>query len=55
MVHDTSRGGKDDETELTRGKKVGNPLFYITDADVEARRDDATLVQSSVELNDNLS
>lgn len=55
MVHDTSRGGEDDETKLSRGEQVLDPLLNVVDLDVESGRDDTTLVESAVELNHNLS
>ena len=55
VVHDTSRGGKDDVTELTGGEEVGDPLLNIANSDVEARRDDTSLVKTAVKLNNNLA
>lgn len=55
VVHDTSRGGKDDETELSGWEEVGNPLFNITDSDVESWGDDSALVDTAVKLNNNLT
>ena len=55
VVHDTVRGGQDQETELTSGQQVTNPLFHFTKLDVETGRDDTTLVQATVQLNDNLT
>lgn len=55
VVHNTSRGGEDDVTELTGRQKVGHPLLDVTNADVESRRDNTALVKTSVQLNDNLS
>lgn len=55
MVHNTSRGGQDDVTELTRRQQVGNPLLNVVDLDVESGRNNTDLVQSTVELDDNLT
>lgn len=55
MVHDTVRGGQDEETELTRGQQVTDPLFHGIELDVETGRNDTTLVQTTVELDNNLS
>lgn len=55
MVHNTSRGGQNDVTELTRRQQVGNPLLNVVDLDVESGRDNTDLVQSTVELDDNLT
>ena len=55
MIHDTSRGGEDDETELTGGQETSNPLLNLVQLDVETGRDNTSLVDASNELNDNLS
>lgn len=55
VVHDTSRGGEDDVTKLSGGQKVGNPLLDIANSNVKARRDDTSLVETTVELNNNLA
>ena len=46
VVHDTSGGGEDDETELTRGEELDNPLLEVTELDVVAGADDAGLVET---------
>ena len=55
MVHDTSRGGQDDETELSGWQQVVSPSLDVTDLDVESWRNDTTLVQSTGQLNDDLT
>jgi hypothetical protein len=55
VVHDTSRGGQDDVTKLSRGQQVGDPLLDVVDTDVESWRDDTNLVESAVELNNDLT
>ena len=55
VVHDTSRGGKDDVTELTGGEEVGDPLLNIANSDVETGRDDTGLVKTTVELDNDLT
>ena len=55
VVHDTSRGGQDDVTELTGGKKLDDPLLEVCELDVVAGADDTGLVDAAVELNDNLA
>ena len=55
VVHDTVGGGQDEETELTRGQQVTNPLFHSVELDIETGRNDTTLVQTTVELDNNLS
>lgn len=41
VVHDTSRGGKDDVAELTGREELGNPLLDISEAHVVAGGDAA--------------
>jgi hypothetical protein len=55
VVHDTSRGGEDDVAELTRRQELGNPLLELAELDVVAGRDAASLVDASVELDDDLA
>lgn len=55
VVHDTSRGGQDEETELTRGQELGGPGLEVTELNGVAGVDDTTLVETAVELNDNLA
>lgn len=55
VVHDTSRGGQDKETELTRRQQVGGPLLELAELNVEAGRDDTALVQATVQLDDNFA
>ena len=50
VVHDTSRGGENDVTELTRGKELGDPLLHVTELDVVARANDAGLVEAEKTL-----
>lgn len=55
MIHDTSRGGEDDVTELTGRQETSDPLLNLVQFNVETRGDDTSLVDTSNELNDNLS
>jgi hypothetical protein len=55
VVHDTGRGGQDDETELTRGQQLDNPLLHVAELNVVAGRDDTGLVDTADELDDNLA
>ena len=55
VVHDTGRGGHDDETERTSGQQLLNPVLNLTQVDVVSWRDDTALVNSAVELNNNLA
>ena len=55
VVHDTSRCGQDNQTELSSRQQVVGPSLDISDFDVESWGNDTTLVQSTGKLNDNLS
>ena len=55
VVHDTSRGGQDNETELTGREKLDNPLLKITELDVVSGRDTPSLVDTPIELDNDLS
>lgn len=55
VVHDTCRGGHDNVTELSSWQQVVGPSVNVVDLDVESWLDDTTLVQSTVQLDDNLT
>ena len=55
VIHDTSGGGQDDVTELTRGEELDNPLLDIAELDVVAGGDDTSLVEAAVKLDDDLA
>ena len=55
VVHDSHGGGQDDMTELTAGKEVVGPHLNLVDLDIEAGRDASALVQTTVEVNHDLS
>lgn len=55
VVHDTGRGGKHDVTERTSWQKLLNPVLNLAELDVEAGRDDTTLVDAAVELDNNFA
>lgn len=55
MVHNASRGSQDDKAKLTRGEQVFNPVFHLWNLDVKAGRDNTTLVEATVQVDDNLS
>lgn len=46
VVHDTGGGSQDDETELTRGEQLDNPLLEVTELNVVTGVDDTGLVQA---------
>lgn len=55
MVHDTSRGGENDETELTSWEELDNPLLEVVKTNVVTWGDDTSLVEATVELDDDLA
>ena len=55
VVHDTLVGGKDDVTELSGWEDLVNELLEILKLEVESWGDDTALVQSTIELNDDLA
>ena len=55
MVHDAVGSGEDDMAELARRQEVGSELLKVGDGDVEARRDDAALVESTKEVDNDLA
>jgi hypothetical protein len=55
VVHDASGGGQDDVTELTGGQQLDNPLLEVTETDVVAGGDDTGLVETAVQLDDDLA
>lgn len=54
LVHDPEGGGQHDVTELTRRQQVGHPLLDALQLNIEARGDDAALVDATDELDHNL-
>lgn len=55
VVHDTSGGGQDDETELTGREELLDPLLHVLELDVVAGGDDTSLVEAAVKLDDDLA
>lgn len=55
VVHDSSTGGEDNVSKLTRWKQLDNPLLKILEGDVVAGGDDTSLVETAVELNHDLA
>jgi hypothetical protein len=55
VVHDTSRSGQNNQTELSSGQQVVGPPFDVTDFHVKSGRNYTTLVQSTGKLNNDLS
>lgn len=48
VVHNTSRGGQDNVTELTSGQELGSPLLEATQRNGVAGVDDTALVQTEI-------
>ena len=55
VVHDSHRGGQDDVSELTTGEQVARPHLNLVDLHIEAGRDAPALVQTTVQIHDDLS
>ena len=55
VVHDTGRGGQDNVAELTGGQQLDDPLLEVGETDVVSGGDDTSLVETAVQLNDNLA
>ena len=55
VVHDTGRGGKDNLAESTRWQNLRNETLNLAERDRVTWADDTSLVDTSVELNDNLA
>jgi len=55
VVHDTLVGGEHDETELSGGEDGVVEVFELGESEVESGGDDTALVESSVELDNDLS
>lgn len=55
VVHNSRTRGEHHEAELTRRQQVVHPLLQVLVGHVEARRDDTSLVEAAVQLDDNLA
>lgn len=49
VVHDTSRGGENDVSELTGWQKLDNPLLEILNLDVVSWGDNTGLVETNLQ------
>lgn len=54
MSHDSVRGGEHQSAELTRGQELVGPFLNVVEGAVEARGDDARLVETAQKVDDNL-
>jgi len=55
VIHDAIGRGEDELAKGARGEEIGCTLFELAGTDVEARGDDARLVDAAVELDDDLA
>jgi hypothetical protein len=55
VIHDTSGSGHDDVAELTRRKQSRAVLLEVADMNVEAGRDDAALVDTAGQVDNDLA
>ena len=55
VIHNTSGGSENDETELASWEKLDNPLLEVVKTDVVAWGDDTSLVEATVKLDDDLA
>ena len=55
VVQNSLGGGQDQVAELTGGQNVGGPSFQVVEGDIEAGRDDAALVDSAQQLDDDFA
>lgn len=55
MIHNAITGREDNITKLTAGQQVTGPVFHFPDLDIKTGRNDTTLVQPTIQLDDNLT
>ena len=55
VVHDTGRSCQYDDAERTGGHEPVNPVFNLVERDVESGGNDTTLVDTAIELDDDLA
>jgi hypothetical protein len=55
VIHNTGGGGQDNVAELTGRQQLDDPLLEVGQADVVAGGDDTGLVETAVELDNNLA
>lgn len=55
VIHNSVGCCQDKEAKVTRGEQIRAPLLQLTNANIEAGRDDSALVDATVELNNDLS
>lgn len=55
MIHDTKRSCEDKVSEETGREQVDDPVLDLIKLHIETRRDDTTLVQTTVQVDDDLA
>ena len=55
VVHDTVGGGEDNLSELSGGHELSQELIHVLHLKVESGGDDTALVESTVELDNDLT
>jgi hypothetical protein len=55
VVHDAIRRGQDKDAKLTGGHELGNPVFVFVHLEVEPGRDNAALVQTARQVDNDLA
>ena len=55
VIHDASRCGENNVAELTGRKELHDPLLEVSKLNVVSGGDNTSLVQATVELDDNLA
>lgn len=55
VVHNTSRGSKDNISKLSGREKIVNPRLNFANTNIETGRNDSSLVDTTVKLNNNLT
>merc|ERR1719419_1696985 len=55
VIHNASRSGQDDVTELSTWQQVCGPFFDISNSNIESWGDDSAFVESSSQIDDNFS
>ena len=55
MGHDPVGSTDEDVTELTRGKKIHNPLLNLIDLNIETRTNHTTFIDTASQFHHNLA
>lgn len=55
VIHDAGTRGQDNVSKLTGRQKFDDPLLQITQLDIVSRWNNTSLIETAIELNDNLA